>query len=56
MIQKILITLLVNLMPYYFTKFAFFRCLVYKSFNKHLPINLHTVKEIIDNPHIYEIV
>lgn len=53
MIQKILITIFINLMPYYFTKFGFFRGLVYKSFNEHLPINLGTLKEIINNPNYY---
>ena len=45
-----LINIVVNLLPYYFTKFRYFRRLIYQSSHKYNPINLNSLSDdIIDD-------
>lgn len=54
--MKTLITIIVNLLPYYFTEFGWYRLLVYKAYNNFLPISLSMVQYLIDHQDEIEIV
>ena len=44
-IIQTLIDIIVNLLPYYFTKFNYFRRLIYQSTSKYNPINLDSLSD-----------
>lgn len=48
-IMQILINIIVNLMPYYFTKFIWYRRLIYQSTNKYNPIDLDLLHESLND-------
>lgn len=48
-IKQILINIIVNLMPYYFTKFIWCRRLIYQSTNKYNPIDLDLLQESLND-------
>ena len=49
-IIQTIIDIVVNLLPYYFTKFKYFRRLIYQSTHKYNPINLNSLSDdIIDD-------
>lgn len=51
--KQILINILVNLIPYYFTKFYWYRHLIYCSTNKYSPIDLDLLDKELDSSKNY---
>lgn len=53
--KQILINILVNLLPYYFTKFVWYRHLLYCSTNQYSPIDLSLLDKDLQDSKDYAI-